>query len=40
MSAFDLDGFDRLSITHRISAWIVGALPAMRRTAVFYRLEF
>ncbi|MFG1704632.1 class I SAM-dependent methyltransferase [Nonomuraea sp. M3C6] len=40
VSAFDIDGFDRLSIPHRVSAWIVKALPGMKRTAVFYRLEF
>ncbi|MGW3348391.1 class I SAM-dependent methyltransferase [Nonomuraea rubra] len=40
VSAFDLDGFDRLSAVHRMVASIVKLVPAMRRTAVFYRLEF
>jgi O-methyltransferase involved in polyketide biosynthesis len=39
-SAFDIEGFDRLSAPHRIAAWIVKALPGMKRTAVFYRLAF
>ncbi|MEV1176378.1 class I SAM-dependent methyltransferase [Nonomuraea sp. NPDC049784] len=40
VSAFDMDGFDRLSAPHRISAWIAGALPGVKRSAMFYRLEF
>ncbi|MGI5287376.1 class I SAM-dependent methyltransferase [Nonomuraea polychroma] len=39
-SAFDIDGFDRLSTPHRIVARIVELMPGMKRTAVFYRLEF
>ncbi|MCP2364942.1 O-methyltransferase involved in polyketide biosynthesis [Nonomuraea thailandensis] len=40
VSAFDIDGFDRLSGVHRAVASIVRVVPALRRTAVFYRLEF
>ncbi|MEV0230433.1 class I SAM-dependent methyltransferase [Nonomuraea sp. NPDC050786] len=40
VSAFDMGGFDRLSAPHRISAWIAGALPGVKRSAMFYRLEF
>ncbi|MEV0378533.1 class I SAM-dependent methyltransferase [Nonomuraea sp. NPDC050643] len=40
VSAFEIDGFEDLSKTHRVSAWIVKALPGMRRSAAFYRLEF
>ncbi|MEV0615582.1 class I SAM-dependent methyltransferase [Nonomuraea sp. NPDC050404] len=40
VSAFDIDGFDRLSASHRMVAAIVKLLPAMRRTAVLYRLRF
>lgn len=39
-SAFDIDGFDRLSTPHRIVTRIVELVPGMKRTAVFYRLEF
>jgi hypothetical protein len=40
VSAFDIDGFDRLSAVHRTVASIIKLVPALRRTAVFYRLEF
>ncbi|MEU8359573.1 class I SAM-dependent methyltransferase [Nonomuraea sp. NPDC048882] len=40
VSAFDIDGFDLLSVTHRVVARIASLVPGMRRTAVFYRLEF
>ncbi|MEV4106976.1 class I SAM-dependent methyltransferase [Nonomuraea sp. NPDC049695] len=40
VSAFDMGGFDRLSAPHRISTWIAGALPGVKRSAMFYRLEF
>ncbi|MGN9839024.1 class I SAM-dependent methyltransferase [Nonomuraea sp. H19] len=40
VSAFDIDGFDRLPPSHRIAARIAKALPGMKRAAVFYRLEF
>ncbi|SEG94019.1 O-Methyltransferase involved in polyketide biosynthesis [Nonomuraea solani] len=40
VSAFEIDGFADLSMTHRMSAWIVKALPGMKRSAAFYRLEF
>ncbi|MDP4502974.1 class I SAM-dependent methyltransferase [Nonomuraea turcica] len=39
-SAFDIDGFDRLSTPHRLVTRIVELVPGMKRTAVFYRLEF
>ncbi|MGP3911228.1 class I SAM-dependent methyltransferase [Nonomuraea sp. 10N515B] len=39
-SAFDIDGFDRPSTPHRIVTRIVELVPGMKRTAVFYRLEF
>ncbi|UBU11932.1 class I SAM-dependent methyltransferase [Nonomuraea gerenzanensis] len=40
LSAFDIDGFNRLSATHRAVGTIIKLVPALRRTAVFYRLEF
>jgi O-methyltransferase involved in polyketide biosynthesis len=40
LSAFDMEGFARLSPTHRLTTWIVKVLPGLKRTAVFYRLEF
>ncbi|MBF8194211.1 class I SAM-dependent methyltransferase [Nonomuraea sp. K274] len=40
LSAFDMEGFDRLTAQHRVAAVIARLIPAMKRTAVFYLLEF
>ncbi|TYB63233.1 class I SAM-dependent methyltransferase [Nonomuraea sp. PA05] len=40
VSAFDLKGVERLSATHRAVMAIIKVVPALKRTAVFYRLEF
>ncbi|WP_445548408.1 MULTISPECIES: class I SAM-dependent methyltransferase [unclassified Frankia] len=38
--AFDIDGYDKLSDGYRLLAGVARLVPALRRMAVFYRLEF
>ncbi|MFG3440187.1 class I SAM-dependent methyltransferase [Nonomuraea sp. NPDC047897] len=40
LSVFDLDGYDRLPGPYRILVRMAGTVPAVRRLAAFYRLEF
>ncbi len=40
MGAFDLDGFEKLPTGYRMIAKAAKLVPAVRRMAVFYRLEF
>lgn len=40
ISALDLPGYDRLARGLRLATRLMRAVPAMRRAAVFYRLEF
>lgn len=40
LSAFELDGMDRLRRDYRATARVARLVPPLKRTAVFYRLEF
>jgi O-methyltransferase involved in polyketide biosynthesis len=40
LSAFDLDGFEKLRTSYRVMFMMAKLFPAMKRMAVFYRLEF
>jgi O-methyltransferase involved in polyketide biosynthesis len=40
LSAFDLDGFDKLRTSYRVTVKLAKLFPAVRRMAAFYRLEF
>lgn len=40
MSAFDLDGYDRIGLRYRVMAGAARLVPVLRRMAVFYRLAF
>jgi hypothetical protein len=40
LSAFDLEGFEKLRTSYRVMVKLARLFPAMRRMAVFYRLEF
>jgi O-methyltransferase involved in polyketide biosynthesis len=40
LSAFDVDGVDRLRVGFRVLARLAGLVPVIRRSAVFYRLDF
>ncbi|MEV0585600.1 class I SAM-dependent methyltransferase [Nonomuraea sp. NPDC050310] len=40
VSAFDLDGFDRVRLAYRLLAKAARMIPVMRRMAIMYRLEF
>jgi O-methyltransferase involved in polyketide biosynthesis len=40
LSAFDLDGYEKLKPSARVMVELAKLFPAVRRLAVFYRLEF
>jgi O-methyltransferase involved in polyketide biosynthesis len=40
LSAFDLEGVEKLRTSYRVMVKVAKLLPAVRRMAVFYRLEF
>ncbi|MGH3913891.1 MAG: class I SAM-dependent methyltransferase [Pseudonocardiaceae bacterium] len=40
LSVFDLDGFDKLRTSYRLMVTVAKLFPAMRKIAVFYRLQF
>lgn len=40
VSAFDLQGYERLRAAYRALVWAARKLPVMRRMAVMYRLDF
>ncbi|WP_101787905.1 class I SAM-dependent methyltransferase [Nonomuraea indica] len=40
LSVFDIDGYDRLPGPYRLLVRVAGRVPAVRRLACFYRLEF
>jgi hypothetical protein len=40
LSAFDLDGLEKLRTDFRVMARVARLIPAVRRMAAFYRLEF
>jgi hypothetical protein len=40
LSAFDLEGFEKLRTSYRVMVKVAKLFPAVRRMAVFYRLDF
>ncbi|WP_113698638.1 class I SAM-dependent methyltransferase [Nonomuraea lactucae] len=39
LSAFDMDGYERLSMSARVAARVMKVFPSMKHLAAFYRLE-